>query len=136
MAAIRDHRIFRTVLLTFIFVHVSYSSALSQGKSSPTIVRMTDQMKFIPNKLTIHVGESVQWMNDGESDGASHSVTTNSDRVMDPKHVSIPEGAKPFDSGIINPGKSFTYTFTVPGVYKYACAPHEGAMQGEIMVEP
>lgn len=136
MAAIRDHRISRTVILTFIFVHVSYSSALSQDKSSPTIVRMTDQMKFIPNKLTIHVGESVQWMNDGESDGASHSVTTNSDKVMDPKHVSIPEGAKPFDSGIINPGKSFTYTFTVPGVYKYACAPHEGVMQGEIMVEP
>lgn len=136
MAATRSYRILFASIFAVTLVHLSALPVSSQDKASPTVVRMTDQMKFIPNTLTIRVGQSVQWVNEGQSDGASHSVTTNSDRVMDPKHVSIPDGAKPFDSGIINPGKSFTYTFTVPGTYKYACAPHEGMMQGEITVEP
>jgi len=108
----------------------------SQEKESVVVVRMTNDMKFIPNNLTIRVGQAVKWVNEAEEGGTLHNVTTDPEKVMEPKHVSIPDGAKPFDSGNINPGKSFTYTFTVPGVYKYACAPHEGMMRGEVTVEP
>ena len=108
----------------------------SQEKESVVVVRMTNDMKFIPNNLTIRVSQTVKWVNEAEEGGTLHNVTTDPEKVMEPKHVSIPDGAKPFDSGNINPGRSFTYTFTVPGVYKYACAPHEGMMRGEVTVEP
>jgi plastocyanin len=123
--------------IALLVLQANSSSTVAQDKdeASPVVVRMTDEMKFLPDQLTIRVGQTVRWVNEGESGGASHSVTTNADRLMDPKHVSIPAGAKPFDSGIINPGKSFSYTFTVAGVYKYACAPHEGMMRGQITVE-
>jgi len=115
----------------------TYSPSLfSQESESIVIVRMTDGMKFVPGRLTIHVGQTVKWVNEAEEGGAAHTVTTDPEKVMDPKHVSIPEGAKPFDSGNINPGRSYLYTFRVPGLYRYACAPHEGMMRGEITVEP
>jgi plastocyanin len=130
-------RIFLSFTFALIVLQAASSSVFSQDKddASPVVVRMTDEMKFVPDQLTVHVGQTVKWVNEGENSGASHSVTTNADRLMDPKHASIPAGAKPFDSGIINPGKSFSYTFKVPGLYKYACAPHEGMMRGEITVE-
>jgi plastocyanin len=107
-----------------------------QDKGPPAIIHMTDQLKFIPDRLTVRVGQTVEWINDAEAGGASHAVTTDPEKVMDPKHVSRPAGAEVFDSGNIKPGKSFTYVFKVPGLYKYACPPHEGMMRGEITVEP
>jgi len=111
-------------------------SLYSQESESIVIVRMTDGMKFVPDRLTIHVGQTVKWVNEAEEGGPAHTVTTDPEKVMDPSHVSIPAGAKPFDSGNINPGRSYLYTFRVPGVYRYACAPHEGMMRGEITVGP
>ena len=130
-------RIFLSAIFSFIVLPASSASLLSQarGDDSPVVVRMTDEMKFVPDQLNVHTGQTVKWVNESESGGPSHSVTTNAERLMDPSHASIPGGAKPFDSGIINPGKSFSYTFRVPGVYKYACAPHEGMMRGQITVE-
>ena len=137
MAELSGSRVLLSFVFALIFLQAGSSSVLplAKGDGSPVIIRMTDEMKFDPNQLTIRAGQAVKWINEADAGGASHSVTTNPDRVMDPKHVSIPEGAEPFDSGIINPGKSFMYTFTIPGVYKYACAPHEGMMRAEITVE-
>lgn len=93
-------------------------------------------MKFVPDKVTIKVGQRVEWLNSAENNGPLHNVTTDPNKVMDPRHVSSPRGAEVFDSGAIKPGKSFVHKFTVPGVYDYACSPHEGSMRGEIVVEP
>jgi plastocyanin len=96
------------------------------------VIRMTSDMKFVPERATAKVGQIVEWMND--ADGPAHTVTDDPDKVVDPAHVSSPKGAKPFDSGVIGSGKSFRYTFKIPGVYRYACEPHEQAMRGEITV--
>jgi plastocyanin len=138
MTAISGSRVFVSFTFALAILLASSSRVMSQDKNddSPVVIRMTDEMKFVPNQVTIRVGQTVKWTNEGDAGGASHSVTTNPDRLMDPKHVSIPAGAAPFDSGIVNPGKSFMYTFKVPGVYKYSCAPHEGMMRAEITVEP
>ena len=41
-----------------------------------------------------------------------------------------------FDSGFIPPGGDYSYTFTVPGRYRYFCLPHEKAgMVGVIVVK-
>lgn len=48
----------------------------------------------------------------------------------------IPERAEPWDSRfLVDPGRHFEVTLTVPGVYDYFCAPHEFAgMVGRIVV--
>lgn len=98
------------------------------------IVKMTDTPpKFEPAKVTIKVGETVQWVNNAAT---LHSVDADASMVQSPKDVVLPAGAKPFDSGFMSPGATFEYKFTVPGTYKYTCVPHEkDGMMGEVEVK-
>lgn len=106
--------------------------AADQGTPA-AVVHMTVGNKFEPEKVTIKSGEAVRWVND--SGGPSHTVTTDPSAVQKEDDVEIPDGAKPFSSGIIGPGKFFQHAFDVPGTYRYACAPHEGSkMLGEVVV--
>lgn len=94
---------------------------------------MTAANKFDPERVTIKAGEAVRWVND--AGGPSHTVTTDSSMLQNENEVEIPDGATPFSSGVIGPGKSFQHRFEVPGTYRYACAPHEGSkMFGEVVV--
>ncbi|MFZ1123165.1 MAG: plastocyanin/azurin family copper-binding protein [Candidatus Binataceae bacterium] len=97
-------------------------------------VKMTDTPpKFVPLTVTIQKGDTVEWINNAAS---LHSVTTNPAVAQDPKDVSAPAGAKPFDSGFMTPGAKWSYTFTVPGTYKYLCLPHEkDHMVGVVVVK-
>ncbi len=62
-------------------------------------------------------------------------MTTDPEKAQNKSDVLLPEGAKPFDSGFMPPGGTFTPTFTVPGKYVYVCMPHEkDNMIGEIDV--
>jgi plastocyanin len=72
-------------------------------------------------KLVIGVNNTVTWTN---ADTALHSVTS----------ASVPTGASSFDSGPIAAGASYTYTFTVPGVYQYHCDFHPAWMMGNVTV--
>jgi plastocyanin len=96
-------------------------------------VTMTDKPpKYIPEKLSIPVGTTVEWQNNAKT---LHDVTTDADSVQKPDDVKLPPGAKSFDSGFMQPGGTFDYTFTVPGHYIYTCIPHEkDGMVGEIDV--
>ena len=126
------------LLLVVILLLVISSSVSSQerDKGLPVIIHMTDEMKFVPDRLTVREGQAVEWVNDAEAGGVAHVVATDPEKAMDPNHVSSPAGAKVFDSGSILPGKSFTYIFKVPGLYKYVCPPHEGTMRGQVTVQP
>jgi len=70
---------------------------------------------FSPASLTVAAGTTVTWVNRGT---AMHTVTTN-DAL--------------FHSGLLAPGKRFSYTFTLSGTYPYLCAIHP-AMTGMIVV--
>jgi len=97
------------------------------------VVRMTDQYTFDPAKVTVHVGDTVEWKNASQ---AAHTVTCDPSKAGAAENVSLPKGAKPFNSGNIGPGKTFSHTFTVPGLYKYVCIPHEMmAMTGQVDVQ-
>jgi plastocyanin len=64
-------------------------------------------------------------------------VTADPSKAATAKNVLLPEGAQPFDSGNIDAGGTYSYTFTVPGTYRYVCLPHELAgMIGIVVVEP
>lgn len=65
--------------------------------------------------FTVAAGTPVVWANEGS---APHTVTGDN-----------------FDSGVIRPGKGYSYTFDEPGTYEYWCTNHEGVMFGTIVVE-
>jgi plastocyanin len=119
------------VLVVATFAGLRLTSAAAS--TPPMVVRMVDMpATFQPAKLTIKVGETVEWKNVGNS---VHHASSDPSTAINPTEVSNPPGAKPFDSGFLQPGQSFTYTFTVPGTYKYICAPHEtSGMLGEVVV--
>ena len=102
-------------------------------QESDAVVKMTPERKFIPEKTTIKAGQTVEWVNDDNT--MPHEVTTDQNVASDPSNVSIPAEAAPFDSHLITGGKSFRHQFTVPGLYRYACPPHENdGMLGEVTV--
>ena len=96
------------------------------------VVTMDDQLRYEPAAVIISVGQAVRWAN---TSAVIHTVTADPSRAAQEANVRLPSGVDAFDSGDIGPGGSFTWTFTVPGEYRYICIPHEGAaMVGTIMV--
>jgi len=69
-----------------------------------------------PRELTIKVGDSVTWTNQGS---AKHDVRSN-----DGSFYSIP----------LETGESYTFTFNQAGTFKYKCGLHPG-VEGAIIVE-
>ncbi len=106
----------------------------AKAANSPVVIKMADNQPFYtPDKVAIKVGDTVQWVNSGET---VHSVSTSAANAQNSKDTSMPKGATSFDSGFIPPGGNYSYTFTVPGTYRYFCLPHEKAgMVGVIVVK-
>jgi plastocyanin len=63
---------------------------------------------YSPDNITVVIGvnNTVIWTN---NDNEPHTVTSS-------------DGG--FDSGNMNPGATFTHTFTTPGTYTYICTYH------------
>ncbi|PAZ11898.1 copper-binding protein [Streptomyces sp. SA15] len=70
-------------------------------------------------QLVVEVGQTVQWTN---HDSAPHTVTT----------TKAPED---FDSGTLEQGDSWSYTFTKAGTYEYYCAVHPDMVASVKVVE-
>ncbi|CUA94609.1 cupredoxin domain-containing protein [Thiomonas bhubaneswarensis] len=73
-------------------------------------------MNFHPDALTVAPGTTVTWTND---DSFAHTTTSDT---------------KLWDSGLLQPGKSFSHTFDKPGSYPYHCAVHT-FMTGTVTVK-
>ncbi len=130
------HRFKSTVFIFgVITVALLAAAAAKSGAAKPTIViKMMDMpLSFEPMQTTIKAGDTVEWQNVGNE---LHHVTTDPAAALKKGDVSNPPGAKPFDSGFLKPGESFSETFSVPGTYRYTCAVHEAkGMNGEIIVQ-
>jgi plastocyanin len=87
---------------------------------------------FDPIGVHVQPGQTIRWTN--RDPGNSHTVTAYHPATFD-RPLRIPVGAKPWDSGYLLPGESFSVTLTVAGIYDYYCVPHEHAgMVGRIVV--
>jgi plastocyanin len=75
-----------------------------------------DGTRFDPEVLTVRPGDTVVWVN---RDPVPHTATARS-------------GA--FDSGSVEPGKSWKYRAGKPGSFPYFCAFHP-TMKGVLKVE-
>jgi plastocyanin len=107
--------------------------AKSRAAKPAIVIKMMDTPSFEPARTTIKAGDTVEWQNVGNQ---LHHVTTDPAAALKKADVSNPPGAKPFDSGFLKPGETFSETLSVPGVYRYTCAVHEAkGMNGEVVVE-
>ncbi len=70
---------------------------------------------FVPLDLTVSVGTTVRWTND---DTQVHTITSGTSDGL----VGTPDGR--FGSEFMNPGDTFTHTFTTAGTFSYFCTPH------------
>lgn len=106
----------------------------SGGGGTETTVNMPDGLKFDPADITIPKGGIVTWINTSD---LPHTATDDPSKASNPANAALPSGAEPWDSGNVDPGGSWSYTFDTPGTYKYFCVPHEAAgMVGTITVTP
>lgn len=79
--------------------------------------------RFVPDTLTVKVGATVTWVN---QDSYVHTVTSG---------TSPSDRSGLFDSGNLNGGKTFSFTFDKAGTYDYFCIPHFSlGMIGKIIV--
>ncbi len=96
-------------------------------------VGMTD-MGFVPPAITVNVGTRVVWKNSSQ---VIHNVVDDANKALSKVDVSLPSGVHPFDSGLLQPGQSFSRLFSEPGIYHYVCTLHEGSgMKGVVIVRP
>jgi plastocyanin len=121
--------------------------------SGSTADMATMAQAFFPDPLIIHVGDTVKWT--WADTGAPHSVTFNSGKPELPIFVPGPatnqiiagpaffpmgpaspvsyDGTAQLNSGPVNPGGSYTVTFTRTGIFGYVCSFHPG-MRGQVEV--
>lgn len=97
------------------------SGAKNQPPSWNGSVLISD-VYFKPSVLKVVIGtnNTVVWTND---DSTEHTIYT----------ITVPSGVTNFGNVTLQPGSSYKYTFTVPGIYKYYCNIHPW-MGGEILV--
>jgi len=114
---------------------MSTSSATASGIKPAVVVDMTGSLLvFQPATIKVKAGQTVMWKN---SSREVHTVTADPSVAVNPKDVALPKGAKQFDSGYLNPGKTYEQTFRTPGTYRYVCTLHEAQhMIGQIIVKP
>ncbi len=106
------------------------AAAIPEGAAT---VGMSDLVTFVPATVTIHAGQSVVWKNTSVS---VHNVVDDVSQATNAADVHLPAGAKPFDSGYMQPGQAYARTFPVPGIYRYVCTLHESSgMKGVVIVK-
>lgn len=119
-------------ILVAIAAAIGLAFSPSYAGKTATVTMTDEPARFVPQNLHIKAGTTVVWKNTG---AALHSVTFDPSKAQVASHVSLPKGAKPFDSGFMPPGATYSHTFTIPGEYKYICIPHEQTgMVGEVDV--
>ena len=97
----------------------------SAANATTTTVNVSDtsgDLIFDPSSVTIQVGDTVQWV----WKASVHSSTSGTPGSADGL----------WDSGILNIGDTFSFTFSTPGSFSYFCTPHGGCcgMTGSVTV--
>jgi LPXTG-motif cell wall-anchored protein len=81
--------------------------------SDPTVT--VADFQFTPATITIHVGDTVTWVNHGPS---AHTATASNGS---------------FNTGVLQKGQSASHTFTTAGTFSYICSIHP-FMHGTVVV--
>jgi plastocyanin len=88
------------------------------GVTPTVVVQANDQLKFVPQTVSISVGDVVEWRNVGT---VLHSVTFQNDSAISDANL--------------NGGQTFEVRFTQPGSFPYVCVYHQSlGMIGTVTV--
>ena len=108
------------------------AAARAEGKTVEVTMKQSPNSRFVPDVVTIGVGDTVNWTNPAF---VTHSATFDPSMAATAGDVVLPAGVAPFDSGNIEEDGSFSHTFSVKGTYKYICKFHEAmGMTGTVIV--
>ena len=94
---------------------VMLAPTATAGPAVATTTVAIRNFAFSPPNITAPVGATVTWTND---DIEQHTVTADD---------------KSFNSDVVNNGKTFTFTFSKAGTFKYSCLIHPD-MIGHVIV--
>src|SRR5205823_7661573 len=99
----------RTRTIRRLLTAAALAVPLVLAASAPALAASVSAVDFhfVPKTVTINVGDTVTWSNNGKS---PHTVTANGGS---------------FNSGNLNPGQSFSHTFTSAGTFAYHCQYHQ-----------
>jgi plastocyanin len=136
MARVNDRVSRRTLVtsgsafaLTMAAAGCSAPSMLDKASDSRETVTITDANRFDPGGMQLSASSTVVWKNQSR---LPHTVS------CDPAQFSqshLPAGSEPWDSGDIQPGRTWAHKFDTPGQYVYVCHYHgETGMIGTIDV--
>ena len=104
------------VTLARYFGRSAGTPVLAAPAAGDSVVRIDlRDLAYRPASIEIEAGTTVEWVN---GDPLAHTVTATDTT---------------FDSGLIEPGRTWRRTFTVPGTWRFACTPHP-FMRGVIVV--
>jgi plastocyanin len=114
------------VLSALLLVPIAFNNAFADTVTVDQCAGASDVANpcfFVPEEVTINVGDTVIWKN---SDTATHTVTSGTVEAPD-------RWGEVFDSGLGKPGSEFRHTFDTPGEYPYLCQLHSW-MKGKVTV--
>lgn len=103
----------------------------------PNAKESAEQLRFEPAHVTIKTGQTITWNNVSQM---PHTATGDPEQnpvaKSHPDYIQLPAGAEPWGSAMLQPGDTYSHTFTTPGEYHYICIPHVlSGMRGTITVE-
>lgn len=107
------NRIVLPMMLSILYVIVSYDAYADNEVVIPLgASHQNTGVFYSPTVIDIEVGDTITWIND---DTSTHTVSSGKPKLgIDGR----------MDSGLINPGDSFSHTFDKSGVYGYYCLMH------------
>jgi len=109
---LRSIGIFGVIALVALFALLPVAGAAPRAAETKNV--SIKDFAFDPKTITVNVGDTITWKNDGQ---AEHTAQAD-------------DGS--FDSGDLAAGKSFSFTFTKAGTFAYYCKYH-GAKGGSGM---
>ena len=92
------------------------------GGMGETVTVDISNFAFVQDEIEISVGDTVEWVN---GDATRHTITSGADDTADGT----------FDSGDVEAGETFRFTFTAAGEFAYFCDIHP-TMTGTVLVAP
>jgi plastocyanin/mono/diheme cytochrome c family protein len=113
--------------LTFASTNLQSGLAMTTTNANAVTVEMYNDA-FQPANLVVAPGTRVIWIN---HDATDHTSTMND---WDPEQNSAQQVPGAWDSGPLDPGKSFSAVFTQPGTSMYQCSIHP-YMIGSVTVD-
>jgi plastocyanin len=98
-------------------------AACSPDSGEPPVVVMGDPSTYSPAVLTVPAGTRIIWLN---GDTRAHTVSDGAALAGagDGAGQARLASADTLESGDIQPGATWSYTFSEPGTYLYACRYH------------